>query len=32
MFQPEHSYSKIIVYTQSITNAGMAHTHGTLLT
>ena len=25
MFQPEHSYSKIIVYTQSITNAGTAH-------
>ena len=28
MFLPELSYSKIIVYTQSITNAGIAHTHG----
>ena len=32
MFLPERSYSQITVYTQPITNAGMAHTNVTLLT
>ena len=32
MSLPERSYSKNIVYKQSINDAGMAHTHATSLT